>query len=363
MASNLGLLFPLLLQLATLMQFLTVIVTSQQPQVPCFFIFGDSLVDNGNNNRLVTQAKANYSPYGVDFPQIPTGRFTNGLNSADYIAQFLGFTTFIQPYPNATNEEIVRGVNYGSGAAGILEESGSRLGDRISLSQQLVRHATIVARIKLLQRNITFTNEYLKRCIYTVNMGSNDYINNYFMPNDYTSSRIYTPDQYATLLIRRYSLQLRTLYNLGARKIAVFGLGLIGCTPYEIAMFGTNGQPCVESINNAVKLFNDKLKPLIDDLNNDFIDGSFTYINITSISTPQEGAVAPPNVPCCSQLRPDGQCVPNSTPCPNRDLFIWFDGFHPTEVANRVLASRSYKEVSPMDTDPYDISQLAQISI
>lgn len=41
--------------------------------------------------------------------------------------QFQGFTTPIQPFPNATNEEIVRGVNYGSGAAGILEESGSRL--------------------------------------------------------------------------------------------------------------------------------------------------------------------------------------------------------------------------------------------
>lgn len=56
------------------------------PQVPCYFIFGDSLVDNGNNNNLVTQAKVNYPPYGVDFVnQTATGRFCNGENTADII--------------------------------------------------------------------------------------------------------------------------------------------------------------------------------------------------------------------------------------------------------------------------------------
>ena len=60
-------------------------------QVPCFFIFGDSLSDNGNNNNLVTKAKANYQPYGIDFPGGPTGRFTNGRNLVDIIGQYLPF--------------------------------------------------------------------------------------------------------------------------------------------------------------------------------------------------------------------------------------------------------------------------------
>lgn len=54
-------------------------------QVPCYFVFGDSLADNGNNNKLNTQAKVNYFPYGIDFPDGPTGRFTNGRNFADII--------------------------------------------------------------------------------------------------------------------------------------------------------------------------------------------------------------------------------------------------------------------------------------
>ena len=56
-----------------------------EPQVPCYFIFGDSLVDSGNNNKLATAAKANYRPYGIDFPQGVTGRFTNGRTLADII--------------------------------------------------------------------------------------------------------------------------------------------------------------------------------------------------------------------------------------------------------------------------------------
>lgn len=58
------------------------------PQVPCLFIFGDSLSDCGNNNHLKTDAKVNYLPYGVDFPAGPTGRFTNGRTSVDILSNF-----------------------------------------------------------------------------------------------------------------------------------------------------------------------------------------------------------------------------------------------------------------------------------
>jgi hypothetical protein len=52
-----------------------------------FFVFGDSLVDNGNNNYLATTARADSPPYGIDFPtREPTGRFSNGLNIPDLIS-------------------------------------------------------------------------------------------------------------------------------------------------------------------------------------------------------------------------------------------------------------------------------------
>ncbi|PKI53562.1 hypothetical protein CRG98_026012 [Punica granatum] len=63
-------------------------VREEEPQVPCYFIFGDSLADNGNNNYRLTLAKSNYPPYGVDFPEGPTGRFTNDRLIVDIIGLF-----------------------------------------------------------------------------------------------------------------------------------------------------------------------------------------------------------------------------------------------------------------------------------
>lgn len=53
--------------------------------VPAMYIFGDSLIDNGNNNDLTSFAKANYFPYGIDFNGGPTGRFSNGYTMVDEI--------------------------------------------------------------------------------------------------------------------------------------------------------------------------------------------------------------------------------------------------------------------------------------
>lgn len=59
------------------------------PIAPCYFIFGDSLVDSGNNNRLTSLARANYFPYGIDFQFGPTGRFSNGKTTVDVISNLI----------------------------------------------------------------------------------------------------------------------------------------------------------------------------------------------------------------------------------------------------------------------------------
>jgi phospholipase/lecithinase/hemolysin len=59
--------------------------------VPAMFVFGDSLVDVGNNNYLkLSLAKADFPHNGVDFPtKKPTGRFTNGKNAADFLGTYV----------------------------------------------------------------------------------------------------------------------------------------------------------------------------------------------------------------------------------------------------------------------------------
>jgi phospholipase/lecithinase/hemolysin len=62
---------------------------SAQP-TRAFFVFGDSIADNGNNHFLATTARADNPPYGIDFPtHKATGRFSNGLNIPDIISMSL----------------------------------------------------------------------------------------------------------------------------------------------------------------------------------------------------------------------------------------------------------------------------------
>ncbi|GMH05189.1 hypothetical protein Nepgr_007029 [Nepenthes gracilis] len=334
---------------------------SSKPQVPCYFIFGDSLSDNGNNNGLISTAKVNYSPYGVDFPAgIPTGRFSNGRTAVDIIAQKLGFKRYIPPFKEAMKSlHKFKGVNYASGGAGILPETGRLLGGRVCLNQQMKNHKIIIS--KLAFKNGGKAMAVLNKCLYTMNIGNNDYINNYFMPEDYISSHLYTPRQYAALLIRHYSHQLKILYQNGARKVALFGLGLIGCTPAEIAIHGaTNGSACVDNINAAVLIFNDKLISLVDKLNARHTDANFTYINNAGMQLTTSQGFKVFNSSCC-KVRSDGLCQAASSPCKNRSEYVFWDSFHPTEAVNAITGRRAYLKEESSDAHPMDISHLVKV--
>lgn len=337
------------------------------PQVPCFFAFGDSLSDNGNNNNLLTLAKANYRPYGIDFPSGPSGRFSNGRNMIDTIAELLGFANSIPPFATARHAEILTGVNYASGAAGIRNESGIQQGDRIWMDRQLKNHKITVFRITQMLGNPKSAAEYLSKCIYSVAIGSNDYLNNYFLPQLYPTSRIYTPEQYADVLNQQLFQQLLTLHKFGARKFAVFGLGRVGSTPAVQASCGTNGSACVDNINNAVELFNTRLKSLVVDLNGNISNAKFIFINSSGIAlTSPSLASMIADVPCCELLGTGPaaeQCKPNGSTCSNRNNYIFFDGVHPTEVVSTLFGQRAYKAQFPTDAYPFDIMHLAQAPI
>lgn len=60
---------------------------SNDNNIMASFVFGDSLLDVGNNNYIVSLAKANHDPYGIDFGRMPTGRFSNGRTVVDIIGE------------------------------------------------------------------------------------------------------------------------------------------------------------------------------------------------------------------------------------------------------------------------------------
>ncbi|KAI5384834.1 hypothetical protein KIW84_071714 [Lathyrus oleraceus] len=265
----------------------------------------------------------------------------------------LGFDHYIPPYANTNGTDIAQGVNYASGAAGIRNETGTHMGQDISMGLQLEHHRDIVSQIakKLGSEKV---QQHLNKCLYYVNIGSNDYLNNYFLPQHYPTNGKYNADQYAVALIQEHLTYLKALYELGARKFSLFGLSLIGCIPH-----GKNDSLCVEEHNRAALLFNNKLKSVVDRFNKEFPDAKFIFINtaiITENSLKQDMKI----LTCC-KVGSNGQCIPNEEPCQNRNLHPFFDEFHPSEVVNKVLANMAYNAPVPAFAHPMDISHLVKL--
>ncbi|KAL8193987.1 hypothetical protein R6Q57_026229 [Mikania cordata] len=148
------------------------------------FIFGDSLTEVGNNNYLrFSLARSDFPFYGIDYTnRKPTGRFSNGRTISDIISEKLGVSS-PPPYLSLNHDDdvILKGVNYASGGAGILNDTGIYFIQRISMDDQLgyFENTTMAIKKKIGERP---ANSLLHEAIYFIAIGSNDYINNYLQP-------------------------------------------------------------------------------------------------------------------------------------------------------------------------------------
>ncbi|PQQ20395.1 GDSL esterase/lipase [Prunus yedoensis var. nudiflora] len=307
--------------------FLLLVSCSANKSVPAFFTFGDSLVDVGNNNYLQTLAKANYFPFGIDFGNKPTGRFTNGRTTFDILQQELGFAQFTPPYlaPTTVGDVLLQGVNYASSASGILNSTGSNFGDRINFDTQISNHGRT------------------------------------------ESATAMSEEAYLDFLISRLKLALTTLYNLNARKIIVANAGPCGCIPFEKDIHPLPKGSCVRLINRLAHTFNDKLKGMLAELNKDLQGAKFIYVDIyrmlldltqNYVSYGFENATSA----CCSFAGSRGgvvPCNPLSKICPDRSKYIFWDPFHLTDAAN-VIAVRHMMDGGLNYMSPMNFRQLVQ---
>ena len=64
--------------------------TTARGKISAAFMFGDSIVEPGKINDRLTEAKANFPPYGQDFPGgVATGRFSNGKVPGDMLGTYV----------------------------------------------------------------------------------------------------------------------------------------------------------------------------------------------------------------------------------------------------------------------------------
>lgn len=115
---------------------------SKLPKFSSILIFGDSLLDTGNNNYIPTQLQANHAPYGVSFPGgIPTGRFSDGKLMSDFLANALGLKQYVPPFldPNLPQSELPTGVCFASAGSGYDDRTAS-VSHVISVTQQYQKY-------------------------------------------------------------------------------------------------------------------------------------------------------------------------------------------------------------------------------
>lgn len=335
---------------------------STQAEARAFFVFGDSLVDNGNNNYLATTARADAPPYGIDYAPThrPTGRFSNGYNIPDFISQSIGSEPTL-PYlsPELTGQRILNGANFASAGIGILNDTGVQFINIIRMYRQYQYFQQYQQRVAALIGSAR-AKKLVNQALVLITVGGNDFVNNYYLVPYSARSRQYELPDYVKYLISEYRKLLLQLYDLGARRVLVTGTGPLGCVPAELAMRGgANGQ-CSTELQRAANLFNPQLIQMIKGLNQQLGSDIFVAVNTQQthydfISNPGAFGFTTSKIACCGQgpYNGLGLCTVASNLCPNRDVYAFWDAFHPSERANRMIVEKivtgSEKYMYPMN--------------
>ncbi|KAM1126274.1 GDSL esterase/lipase At2g40250-like [Malus sylvestris] len=353
-------LFVLLFSLAS---FLSLpIPSTASPPVSAVFAFGDSTVDSGNNNRLpFTLFRSDHPPYGRDLPNhVPSGRFTNGKLSTDFMVSRLGLKDLLPAYrdPRLTDRELLTGVSFASGGSG-LDDLTLAVSKATSLGRQLEEFDEALGRMR---RTVGEKNssEIVNNAVFVISVGTNDMVFNLFdLP--VTARKIeFSPSGYQDFLLRGLGSFIQNLYQRGARRFQVAGLPPIGCLPMQLtisSIFNGLRRVCVEQQNTDCQAYNTKLQGLIPRLQASLPGSRLAYFDsyipiLDMFNNPSKYGFVQTHKGCCGtgmvELGP--LCGELSLTCPDPSKFLFWDSMHPSQAAYKVLADISARTVLPILT-------------
>ncbi|KAH7388375.1 hypothetical protein KP509_16G072500 [Ceratopteris richardii] len=346
---------------------MTAMLTPSCAKSVAMFVFGDSLVDTGNNNFIPSLARANFPPNGLDYPtRKATGRFCNGKIISDLISDYMG-TPSIKSYLDPSNDEssLLLGANFASAGAGILNTTGRLFLTVLTVEQQFGLFAEYKQRVAGFIGQAAMEN-LVSTALFSLTFGGNDYINNYLM-GPARSNKLYTLPQWQDILISTYKGQLKQLYGLGARKFSISDLGPLGCIPSQLNINKSPDGSCVPKLQNIAINFNKALKAITEELNAELPDATYVYVNgfqmsMDYITNPTAYGLQVSNSACCGQGKYNGFLICNrlSKVCADRTKYVFWDPYHPTETVNRMVTQRVLNG-PPSDLSPVNIRQLVGI--
>ncbi|KAI3773265.1 hypothetical protein L1987_47790 [Smallanthus sonchifolius] len=331
------------------------------------FVFGDSLVDSGNNNYIntTTDFQANFWPYGISYFNPPSGRFSDGRLIHDFIAEYAGLP-LIQTYLDPRNNEFVYGANFGSGGAGALVESHA--GFVVDLKTQLKYFGDLEKRFR---QNLgdAKTDQLLSNAVYLFSCGGNDYLTP--VGNNDSILYPYTHEQYVGMVIGNLTDVFKGIYEKGGRKIGVFTVPPLACLPNIRA--GRPGNTCNQELDIIAGLHNQQLSKKLEELEKQLEGFRYAKFDLyTEVSkrmkNPSRYGFKIGDRACCGSgpLRGIYSCggkrgVQEFELCDDVDHYLFFDSFHPNEVASGQYAELFWNGGSNVTT-PYNLKTLFQLN-
>ncbi|XP_052178857.1 GDSL esterase/lipase At5g55050-like [Diospyros lotus] len=335
-----------------------------QPQVPAVYVFGDSLVDVGNNNHLkLSLAKADFPHNGVDYPgKKPTGRFSNGKNIADFLAEKVGLQTsppYLASKSNKSGGFPITGVSFASGGAGIFNGTDERYRQSIPLTKQIEYHSIVYENL-VQELGSGPALDHLSRSLFTVVIGSNDLLGYFKSGSDLPKKT--PPQQYVDSMALTLKQGLKRMHDFGARKYVILGVGSIGCCPSQRNQ-NKSGE-CNEEANYWSSKYNDGLKLMLQALKSELKDMDYSYVDTYNVfdsfvQRPTTYGFTEVKAACCGlgNLRAEVPCIPVSSYCSNRSDHVFWDLYHPTEAAARFFINTVFNG-SQQFAIPINVRQL-----
>ncbi|CAN6288526.1 unnamed protein product [Urochloa humidicola] len=145
-------------------------------------------------------------------------------------------------------------------------------------------------------------------------------------------------------MAQRASTFIQRLISLGARQIAVTGVPPVGCVPAQRLIGGGLRRLCTEDLNQLALLYNRELSREVDKLSRRFRDVNLVYIDLYAILADiiqryQALGFKNGKDACCGFIGLESGVLCNfmSPVCKNSAQYVFWDGYHPTQRAYKIM--------------------------
>ncbi|XP_050251220.1 esterase-like isoform X3 [Quercus robur] len=327
---------------------------------PAIFNFGDSNSDTGGLSA--TSLKAPTPPYGETYFHKPAGRFSDGRLMIDFMAKSLGLP-YLSAYLDSLGTNFTHGANFATYASTIrLPTSIIPAGtySPIYLDVEYSEFVQFKFRSQALRQKggiyayLLPKGYYFPKALYTFDIGQNDLAEGIMGNMTIEEISASFPD-----IVNKFSINVKNIYNLGARSFWIHNTGPIGCLPLILATFLSaqrDSYGCAKPYNDVAQYFNHKLKEAIVQLRKDLPLAAITYVDIYSVkyslySKPKEYGFELPLIACCgyggiynysSSIDCGATITVNGSQifvgsCEHPSVRVNWDGIHYTEAANKFV--------------------------